>query len=254
MKSLLIMSNFLIQADVNDDHYFMNLMKPLIAYGEPQQNTGRIDSYKITPKSFWNGMQYLPEVDFIQILKDNAKQEIAPAFISQLKKFKSRFGIITMVGDDCLKVKDKDVLKEIKNNTKLNEMIYEYEDNLIFFKGDINTLHEIMQREIFCPIYFRRSKMTTFLITHSGYKNFVVNAEDTLPALRLLYNKHKDITEEDLRNKLKYKKEEVTEEAITSYLEIILKDYLDKAHENKSKMTIYKIPEYYKYELVGIEE
>jgi len=163
----------------------------------------------------------VPDVDFIQLLKDNVETEIPSNVLTDLEKFKSRFGIVTMIGDDCLKIKDQDVLTEIKHNTKLNEMIYEYEDDLVFFEGDLDLIQNILNNDLFCPIKFRTSKMKTYILNDED-KSILLKAANPLQALRALYNNHSIVNEEQLRLLMKNRKSEITEEAIKEFTQLLL--------------------------------
>lgn len=220
------MPNFTIMAEVSNQHYMSNLFGILRCYCEVEANVEHMDSYKITPVSFWNGMNKVPNVDFIQLLKDNSQEEIPANVLTDLEKFKSRFGLVTMVGNDCLKIKSEDLMTEIKSNTKLNEMIYEYEDDLIFFAGDMKLLQEILNNDLFCPIKFRKTKMFKYLI-NDGWSTEVVTAPTAVIALKSLYGKHPVLQESNLRNTLKYKKAEITEEAIDEFINTILANIAD---------------------------
>jgi len=221
MKALTIMPNFMIMAEVSNEHYMENLFGILRCFCEVEANVEHMDSYRITPKSFWEGMNAVPDVDFIQLLKDNVETEIPSNVLTDLEKFKTRFGLITQIGDDCLKVKDKDVLTEIKHNTKLNEMIYEYDDDLIFFEGDINLIQSVLDNDLFCPIKFRVSKMKTYIL-NSWDKSILVKAANPLQALRSLYNNHEVVNEEQLRLLMKNRKAEITEESINEFIQLVL--------------------------------
>ena len=162
MKSLTVMPNFTIMADVGNQHYMDNLFGILRCFCEVEANVEHVDSYKITPESVWSGMNTLPDVDLAALLKDNSKSELPANVLTDLEKFQSRFGLISLVGDDCLLVKSDDVLTEIKHNTRLSEVIYEYDGNLVFFAGDINYIQDILHNDLFCPIKFRKSKIELY--------------------------------------------------------------------------------------------
>jgi len=221
MESLTIMPNFIIMAEVSNRNYMDNLYGILRCYCEVIANVEHIDSYRITPESFWKGMNSVPDVDFIQLLKDNTKMEIPKNVITDLDNFKSKFGIITLIGDDCLKVKNEDILTEIKNNTKLNEMIYEYEDDLIFFEGDINTIQKILQNDLSCPVKFRASKVKSYILD-DGLNHCLVKAVSPDRALKLLYGKHNTINEENLRSLMNYKKADITDEVINDFMKYLI--------------------------------
>ncbi len=232
MKALTILPNFMIMAEVSNPHYIKHLFGILRCYCEIEANVEHVDSYKITPESFWDGMNIVENVDFIQLLKNNTQLDIPNNVLIDLEKFKDRFGLITLVGDDCLKVSCSDLLTEIKNNTRLNAMIYEYDNNLVFFKGNIKEIQEILHHDLFCPIKFRKSKIKTFLIKLKD-EIIVVKAADALQSLKSLYNKHDAFNEDNLRKIMKYKKEKITKEVINSFFQIMMND---------SNLTIYNIP------------
>ena len=232
MTSLTVMPNFTIMAEVSNKHYMRNLFGILGCYCVREANEAYVDSYKITPESFWYGMNTVPEVDFIQLLKDNAKTEIPSNVLTDLEKFKSRFGLIEMIGDDCLHVKNEDVFTEIKNNTKLNEMIYEFDGSLIFFEGDIQKIQSILHNDIFCPIKFRTPKRSTFILIdklgpclfQDKVGSYAIKASNPLEALKALYGKHKRINEETLRSRMNYKKEVITEEVLNAFIQLTFED------------------------------
>jgi len=235
MKALTIMPNFTIMAEVSNKHYMSNLFGILRCFCKVEANVEHMDSYRITPESIWEGMNSVPEVDFIELLKENVNGTFPSNVLTDLEKFKSRFGIVTLIGDDCLKVKDKDVLTEIKNNTKLNEMIYEYEDDLVFFSGDINLVQRILHNDIFCPIKFRSSKMITFILDDKE-ERYVVKAPNAVNALKALYGKHRNINEELLRTRMSYRKSEITDEVIDEFISVVYEDI-------KKDLTMMRVPE-----------
>jgi len=220
MKALSITPDFTLRAEVSNEHYMENLFGILRCFCEVLANVEHVDSYKMTPESIWRGMNILPEINFLELLQENT--ETIPANVAtDIAKFQSRFGKIVMVGDDCLKVTDADILQEIKHNTRLNEMIYEYEDDLIFFEGDLDLFQSIMHNDLFCPIKFRNSKRLTYLL-NDGKENTFVKATNPLQAIKSLYGKSRIVNEENLREVLKYKKQDVTPEAIEEFAVTIL--------------------------------
>ncbi len=224
MKALTVMPNFTIMAEVNNAHYMNNLFGVLRCYCEVEANVEHIDTYRITPDSFWEGMNTIPDVDFIQLLKDNCKNDIPSNVLTDLEKFKSRFGLITLVGDDCFKVNDSNLITEIKNNTKLNSMVYEYDGSLVFFSGSLKDIQTILSNDLFCPVKFRTSKTITYLIKDGGSKH-LVKAPNPFQALKSLYGIHSDINEESLRSTLRFKKEKVTEEVVNEFIQVVLDSF-----------------------------
>lgn len=225
MVALTIMPNFTIMAEVKNEHYMTNLFGILRCFCEVEANVEHVDTYKITPESFWEGMNTLPDLDFIKLLKDNSKS-IPANVLTDLEKFKSRFGLITLVGDDCLKINDANVLSEIKHNTKISKMVYEYDSDLIFFSENITILHKALQNDLFCPIKFRSYKVKTYLL-FDGEGYTVVKGTDPVQAMRALYGKHNIVNEENLRLVMKYKKAQVTEEAITEFATTLVNNIRD---------------------------
>lgn len=231
MDTLTIMPNFTIMAEVSNKHYMKNLFGLLRCYCEVIANVEHIDTYRITPKSFWNGMNLVPDVDFLQVLKDNTTT-IPANVLTDLEKFKSKFGTITLVGDDCLKISSADVLAEIKHNTKLNKMIYEYDGDLVFFSESMSILHETLQNDLFCPIKFRSFKVKTYLFLNKVKhehpscvdKYVVVKGTDPVQAMKALYGNHNLVNEKNLRSILNYKKDQVTDEAITEFATTLIND------------------------------
>jgi len=225
MKALTIMPNFTITAEVNNDHYMDNLFGPLQCYCEVEANVEYVDSYKITRESIWDGMNIAPKINFIQLLKDNT-DKIPANVLTVIEKFVSRFGLIIKVGDDCLKVKSNDLLTEIKHNTRLNEMIYEYDGDLIFFAGDINLFQNILHKDLECPIKFRKSKMITFYFD-DGTSTEIVKAVDYMQAFKSLYGDHLILNENRLRQVLNHKKDKITDETIEEFINVVMKNIND---------------------------
>lgn len=239
MKALQVLSNFTILAD-NTEEYQNDLMGIMRCYCEIESVVEYVDNYKITPESFWKGMNRLSDesVDFIEILKANVKEEIPEAVLTLMLEWKEKFGKVTLVGDDCLFVKDSDLMKELINSTTLEENLYDSEENLLFFKNiEVSKLQEIFQYEFNFPIKYHQSKIKTFKIEDS-FKTIVVKSWDALSAFKSLYNVHPLINEEDLREKINHKKEEVSKEDINKYLELL---YNDRSL-CRSQITIKAIP------------
>ena len=219
------MPNFtIVIPDTANEAYTKELEKSLLCFSNITSD-GDAEVYKITPETFWLGMNICPEVDFIKLLQDNS-EEIPDNVLTELRKYSSRFGVISLVGPDCLKVGDTDLMKEILNNTNISNKIYEQDDNLIFFK-DISfvELQSLFSREIGYPIKVRKSQVQTFFLKICEKKIYAVLASNEKEAVRALYGKDENFDEDSLRKRLKLKRD-ITSEDITKYMEDVYKDGL----------------------------
>jgi len=221
-KPLRIFPNKTIQVEVLHPDYFKNLIGKLNMFCDQDTNLEHIDTYKITSSSFWKGLNLSveEECNFIQVLKDYS-DSIPETVLADIKNWNSKFGVISLVGDDCLKVRSKDVLQEIKNNSRLKNIVYAIEDDMVFFSNTtVSELQKIFESEFDHPIKIHRSKIRTFVM--DVFKDtYTVKASDALTALRTLYNKHKQINEMDLKEKLNHRKGDVSDEDINKYLKMI---------------------------------
>ena len=239
MKSLQILNNFTVLAE-NTDEYLSDLMGIMRCFCEVVSSVEYLDNYKITPASFWEGMNRTSDenVNFIEIVKQNVKEDIPEAVLKQMLDWEKKFGTVTLVGDDCLYVKDADLLEEIVNSSSLENNIYSQDGNIIFFKDiEVTKLQELFQYEFNFPIKYHTSKIQTFKLEDS-FKSIVVKSFDSLAAFKTLYNFHPFINEKDLREKLKHTKDEVSQEDVIKYLELLYNDM----SLCKSRITITKLP------------
>ena len=81
MKCLSVLPNFTILAECND-HYEEHLMGILRCFCEVVSAVEHVDNYRVTPESFWKGLNLTQdtEFDFIQLLKDNARKKFLRMF------------------------------------------------------------------------------------------------------------------------------------------------------------------------------
>jgi hypothetical protein len=218
-KIFKVLPNFSVMIEVNE--YYVNNYSGIIkCYCEEVSNTEYVATFRITPESFWRGMNVTlgRDIDFISILKNNSLDEIPPNVLNDLEKFKSKFGIVTLIGDDCLSVRESDILEEIKSNTELSKSIYHTDGSLIFIKDiDIPDFSRVLENDIGVPIKIHKPEIKTFLMKDGG-RTFVNKAKDPFSAFKSLYNNHPKINEESLRAGLKDKEKEITQEDIDKYL------------------------------------
>lgn len=218
-KIFKVLPNFSVMIEVTD--FYVKTYSGIIkSYCEEVSNTEYVATFRITPESFWKGMNITlgRDIDFISILKNHSIDDIPSNVITDLEKFKSRFGTITLIGDDCVKVSDDGVLQEILSNTEISKNIYSKEGNLLFIKDmNIPNLSKILENDIGYPIKIHKPEIKTFLIRDGG-RTFVNKAKDPLSAFKSLYNNHPKINEENLRSTLKDKDKEITQEDVDKYL------------------------------------
>ena len=158
MKKLLtVLPNFTILAESNIPEFF-DVVGVLRCFCI-QENIGEhINVYKITPKSFWHGMN-VTNKDFINILINQSKT-LEKRVIEELEKFKEKFGQIVLISHNCLQVKNEEALEQIKSNSKLKEVISSIEDNLVFFNSsDLDSLQNILIEEIGFPFMIHRENI-----------------------------------------------------------------------------------------------
>ncbi len=159
MKALKVMPNFTILAEVKHKEYIKNLIGTLYTFCEVESNVEHIDQFKITPKSFWKGMNDVPEKDFSSFIEENSDEELPQNVKHDLNDLKERFGKVSLVGDDCLFISESEILQEVKNNTRLKECTYEINGSLVFFNNiSFNELQDVFEEEIGYPIKIRKSK------------------------------------------------------------------------------------------------
>jgi hypothetical protein len=222
MSCLDVLPNFTIISDKKNSSYDINIYKALNCYCELISEGEYADTWKITPFSFWKGMNAL-ETNFIKLVMQNNKGIIPENVLSELENFVTKFGTVELIGDDCLLIKDENLLEEVKNNSTLKDFVYNQTGNLIFFENmDIMYLQEVFQHEFNYPVKYHHSKNKTYIIW-DGHHRYAVKAANEFQALKSFYNKHPFICEEDLRVRLNYKKE-IDEEIVLSYIEEILEN------------------------------
>ena len=225
MKSLQVMPNFTILAEVQSDDYIKKVVGTMYSFCVVESNVEHVDNFKVTPKSFWEGMNTLPETDFITFLEEHSKEELPQNVKFDLTDLQKRFGKVTLVGDDCLSITEPEILIEISNNTRLQECVYEIEGSLVFFANiSYEELRTIFEEDIGYPIKIRQSKMRTYVLVDSDNKSVAVKASSPKEAFKSLYGKHSALNESDLRVKLNYKKEFVDSEQIDAYTELLYND------------------------------
>lgn len=226
MKSLTVMPNFTIVADKSSPNYSTlkkdSLVGRLLAHCEKTSSGEQADMFRLTPESLWYGMN-IDGVDFIKFLQDNA-EEIPENVLIDLNKYVSRFGVITLVGDDCIKISNPEILKEVLNNTSITQVIYAQEDNLIFFDNiSFVELQAVFEREIGYPIKVHKSKVRTFFVKLDEQIAFTVKACNALEAFKTLYGKHDSLNEESLRKRLKIKRD-ITQEDVARFMETVFNE------------------------------
>jgi hypothetical protein len=218
-KIFKVLPNFSVMIEVTD--FYVKTYSGIIkTYCEEISNTEYVATFRITPESFWQGMNTTlgRDIDFISILKEHSLDEIPANVLNDLEKFKSKFGKVTLVGDDCLNVSDNEVLEEILNNTEISKSIYNREGSLLFIKNiDIPELAKVLQNDVGVPIKVHPPEIKTFLMKDGG-RTFINKAKDPFSAFKSLYNNHPKINEDGLRNSLKDKDRPITEEDIEKYL------------------------------------
>lgn len=218
-KIFKVLPNFSVMIEVTD-FYVKNYSGIIKSYCEEISNTEYVATFRITPESFWRGMNITlgRDVDFISILKNHSLDNIPSNVLIDLEKFKSKFGLVTLVGDDCIHVSDSNILEEMINNTEISKSIYSREGNLLFIKNtNIPDITKVIQNDIGVPVKIHRSEIKTFLIKDGG-RTFINKAKDEFSAFKSLYNNHPKINENALRATLKDKDKEITPEDINKYL------------------------------------
>lgn len=223
-KPLTILPNFTIVADKNDPNYSTmkkdSLLGRLASHGERTSIGAQADVFKITPETFWHGMNIDEGVDFLKFIQANS-ESVPENVLTELTKFALRFGVVTLIGDDCIRINNPEVLKEVLNNTSIKEHIYSQEENLIFFRGiPFAVLTSFFEREIGYPIKVHRPKVQVFIISLSKEVTYSIKASSALEAFRALYDKTVFLNEAALRIRLKIKRE-VTAEDIDKFMEIV---------------------------------
>lgn len=222
MSCLDILPNFTIISDKKNSAYNVEVYKSLKCYCELMSEGEYADTWKVTPCSFWNGMNSF-STNFIKFLNQNKKEDVPENVSKELENFVTKFGTVELIGDDCLLIKDENLLEEIKNNSTMKDFIYNQVGNLVFFENmDILYLQEVFQHEFSYPVKYHYSKNKTYIVWDGHYR-YAVKAANEFQALKSFYNKHPFICEEDLRVRLNYKKE-IDEEVVLAYIEEILEN------------------------------
>ena len=153
-KPLTVLPNFTILADANDPNY-LDIIGCLRCFCYIESYAEHIDTYKITPKSFWYGMNATNR-DFIQFLKEHS-ESLDGNVLKELEKFQAKFGQIILLGETKLQIHSKDILDQIKSNTKLKEMIQAIENTEVTLNEiNINELQNILVEEIGYPFQLQR--------------------------------------------------------------------------------------------------
>lgn len=222
MKSLLILPNFTILADCTE-HYNKYLMGVLRCFCELEGSAEYVDTYRITPESMWEGLNLTSnsELDIMAILNEFSKEPMPENVAKDLSNMITKFGRVTLVGDDCLLINDENLLEEVLNNSSIKDFIYDRNGSLLFITGtSISRLQVIFQHEFNTPIKYHNPKIKTFVV-EDGYKSYAVKAYSKSSLLRSLYGVFPFINESDLRNKLSHKKTDITEEDILKYIQIL---------------------------------
>lgn len=238
MKIATVLPNFTIMIDKTPGYekYLANVFR---CFCEIESSGELVDTFKITPETFWHGTNSTQgtEFDFITTLKGIAKEEIPSGVLEELEGFKAKYGQVTLIGPDALMIGNEDILKQVKNSSSLDPYIYQVQDNVVFIKeASLEHLQEIFQYEFNCPIKYHSAKNKTYLIL-DGHKRYAVTAKDKYAALSSLYNKHPFINEEDLRSKVKVKNE-VEEENVQAYIELLI----DNSFSRPCSLEIIEIP------------
>lgn len=224
MKALQIMPNFTVVAKKSHpDYYSLNkdgIVGRLLAHCEVTSEGNQVDIFRITPDSLWYGMNIDEGVDFINFLKENS-DGIPDAVLIDLKKYTSRFGFVTLVGDDCIRIKDSNILKEVLNNTSIMKSVYEQDGDTIFFSNiSFVELQGLFSREIGYPIKVHSPRVKTFYIKLDEETCFTVKASNTVEAFTTLYGNHEGLDEKALREKLKLKRD-ITAKDVALFMETI---------------------------------
>ena len=149
----MVLPNFTILADSDHPNYF-DLTGCLRCFCYIESYAEHIDTYKITPKSFWYGMNATNK-NFVQFLKEHS-EGLDSNVVTELEKFQSKFGQILLI-ENKLQVNSKDILDQIKSNTKLKAMIKDIESNEVILNDiNINELQNILVEEIGYPFMLYR--------------------------------------------------------------------------------------------------
>jgi len=262
-KSIIILPNFTVLADKSTEDGFKAL--GVIEYFcELVQRSDPINQYKITQRSSWSGMDKVQHVEIIPYIKERAK-EIAPNIIPELEIMVKKFGVITLIGDDCLQIKDSSLLEEIKSNANISQHIYKIEAPLVFFKDiTIDGISHLCEDELGYPIKQHAPKIETFMmeiINRDKPEVYLVKAPSQLAALKKLYTFIDDIKDilpglkldrfdifniDNIKKILGLKKETLTDKDIDSFIEYINKNL------KECRIRVQKVSEYVNYRLVNV--
>jgi len=225
MMAMTVLPNFTILADVKNPNYLEDIIGKLRLFCVQETNVETVDSFKLSSNSFWRGLNRTLGEGCIGLVNMFKKYdvEIPANVMCEIEKWESKFGAVTLVGDDCLRVTKADILAEVKNNSKLKEVVYEIDGDLVYFsKVNISDLKNIFENEIGYPIKIHRPKLLAYIIKVSDSRTYAVKAKDAMGALTSLYNVYQQFNEMDLRNKFGLKKKEITEEDIQNYFKLLI--------------------------------
>ena len=225
-KPFKISPNHQVMVTTNHPEYMNKLIGIMTSFCVTTNFADHIDTYQITPRSFWNGLNEV-DCDFISILAEYSETEIPENVLSDLKKWKERSDVATLISDDCILIKDENILKECQSSSSFSRYIEKIEGPVIFLKGyDFEELSNIFEEEFNCNLSYRMSSMKTYIMdtanTPSLWGPLAVKATDLNAAFIKVYGKN-DFTEENLRlklDKLNVEKE-ITEEDIIEYMSLL---------------------------------
>lgn len=242
MLYITVMPNFTIVAEKNKS--FSKYYDVLNTFCERVSSAEHTATYKITPESFWKGLNVTQSVEdklnFINFISKFSKDAVPENVITELKSFKEKFGKVLFVGDDCLVIKEPSLLKEVKNSSTLDPFISESFGNVVFFKNiSLVKLEEIFLNEFNYPIKYRISNINTYIFW-DGQKRYAVKANNELNALISFYNVHPFICENDLRLKLNIPKRNIEESDVEEYAKYLIENP-DKA---ACKIDLKEVPKF----------
>lgn len=242
MQYITVMPNFTIVAEKNKS--FSKHYDVLNTFCEKVSSVEHTSTYKITPESFWRGLNLTQSPDdklnFVNFLMKFSIDNVPENVITELKSFKEKFGKVLFVGDDCLVIKDPSLLKEVKNSSTIEPYISESFGNVIFFKDiSLNKLEEIFLNEFNYPIKFHMTNINTYVFW-DGQRRYAVKSNSEVNALLSFYNVHPFICEQDLRLKLNIPKRDIEQSDIVEYVEYLIENPEDAA----CKIDIREVPKF----------
>jgi hypothetical protein len=242
MKYITVMPNFTIVAEKNESfsqNYFV-----LESFCEKISSVEHTTTYKITPESFWRGLNQSQSSEnkfsFSEFIKKFSTDEVPGNVLTDISSFENKFGKVVLIGDDSLLVKDNLLLEEIKNSSSFDSFISEIYGNVILFKNiTLNKLEEMFIREFNHPIRYHIPNLNTYVFW-DGFQRYAVKANSEPDALEQFYNKHPFICEEDLREKLDIPKREVEESDIKKYI----LELIENPYDAKCKIDLREVPKF----------